>query len=57
LESSSLMAALGTGLANRILALYTLARVERRRMERRHRLEPFLSTLGWSVIDTDELVS
>ena len=32
--------------------------VDRRRVERRHRLnvEPYLK-LGWSVVDTDELVS
>ena len=35
----------------------TFAGVERRRVERRHSLEPSLSKLGWSVVDTDELVS
>ena len=36
----------------------TFAGAERRRVERRRRLkvEPYLK-LGWSVIDTDELVS
>jgi len=28
-----------------------------RRVERRHGLEPSMSKLGWSVIDTDELIS
>jgi hypothetical protein len=32
------------------------AGVERRRAERRHRLEPSLRKLGWSVVDTDELI-
>ena len=31
--------------------------VERRRAERRHRLEPSLKKLGWAVVDTNELVS
>jgi hypothetical protein len=35
----------------------TFAGVERRRVERRHRLEPTLRKLGWSVVDTDELIS
>ena len=35
----------------------TFAGVERRRGERRHRLEPHMSKLGWAVVDTDELVS
>ena len=35
----------------------TVAGVERRRAERRHRLEPSLRKLGWSVVDTDELIS
>ena len=30
---------------------------ERRRAERRHRLEPSLKKLGWAVVDTNELVS
>ena len=36
----------------------TFSGVDRRRGERRHRLngEPYLK-LGWSVVDTDELVS
>ena len=36
----------------------TFSGVERRRVERRHHLngEPYLK-LGWSVVDTDELVS
>ncbi len=36
----------------------TFAGVDRRRVERRHRLngEPYLK-LGWSVVDTDEHVS
>jgi len=33
------------------------AGVERRRAERRHRLEPSLRKLGWAVVDTDELIS
>jgi hypothetical protein len=32
------------------------AGVERRRVERRRRLEPSLRKLGWSVVDTDELI-
>ena len=35
----------------------TFAGIERRRVERRHRLEPALRKLGWAVVDTDELVS
>ena len=35
----------------------TFAGIERRRVERRHRLEPDLRKLGWSVVDTDEVVS
>jgi hypothetical protein len=35
----------------------TFAGVERRRLERRHRLESSLRKLGWAVVDTDELVS
>ena len=35
----------------------TVAGVERRRAERRHRLEPSLRKLGWAVVDTDELIS
>ena len=35
----------------------TFARVERRRAEGRHQLEPHMSKLGWAVVDTDELVS
>ena len=35
----------------------TFAGVERRRVERRHRLEPPLRNLGWAVVDTDELIS
>jgi hypothetical protein len=35
----------------------TFAGVERRRVERRHRLEPSLRKLGWAVVDTDELIS
>ena len=35
----------------------TCGGVERRRAERRYRLEPSLRKLGWSVVDTDELVS
>ena len=34
-----------------------VAGVERRRAERRHRLEPSLRKLGWAVVDTDELIS
>ena len=36
----------------------TFAGIDRRRVERRHRLDdlPYLK-LGWSVVDTDELVS
>ena len=36
----------------------TFSGVDRRRVERRHRLngEPYLK-LGWSVVDTDEVVS
>jgi len=36
----------------------TFAGVDRRRVERRHRLngEPYLK-LGWAVVDTDELIS
>lgn len=36
----------------------TFSGVDRRRVERRHRLDdqPYLK-LGWSVVDTDELVS
>ena len=32
------------------------AGVERRRAERRHWLEPSMRKLGWSVVDTDELI-
>jgi hypothetical protein len=37
----------------------TFSGVDRRRVERRHRLnvEQELSKIGWSVVDTDELVS
>ena len=35
----------------------TFAGVERRRAERRHRLEPSLRKLGWAMIETDELIS
>ena len=35
----------------------TFLGADQRRLERRHRLEPYLSKLGWSVVDTDELVS
>jgi hypothetical protein len=35
----------------------TCVGVERRRAERRHRLEPSLKKLGWAVVDTNELVS
>jgi hypothetical protein len=35
----------------------TFAGLERRRVERRHCLEPSLRKLGWSVVDTDELGS
>ncbi len=38
---------------------HTFSGVDRRRAERRHRLNVAqeLSKLGWSVVDTDELVS
>jgi len=32
----------------------TVAGVERRQVERRHRLEPSLRKLGWAVVDTDQ---
>ena len=35
----------------------TFAEVERRRVERRRHLESSLRKLGWSVVDTDELIS
>ena len=35
----------------------TCVGVERRRAERRHRLEPSLKKLGWAVVDTNELVA
>jgi hypothetical protein len=35
----------------------TFAGIERRRVERRHRLETSLRKLGWAVIETDELIS
>jgi hypothetical protein len=35
----------------------TFAGIDRRRVERRHRLEPSLRKLGWAVVDTDELIS
>ena len=37
---------------------HTFSSVDRRRVERRHRLDvaPYLK-LGWSVVDTDELIS
>jgi hypothetical protein len=35
----------------------TCGGVERRRAERRHRLEPSLKKLGWAVVDTNELAS
>ena len=34
----------------------TFSGVERRRVERRHRSQPSLRKLGWSVVDTDELI-